>query len=326
MIITQTPLRLSFLGGGTDFKEYINENKFGCVLSSAINKYIYVFVKTHGELYKEKIRLNYSQTETVNDISLIKNEIIRESLKFLKIKDRLYISTIADLPAMSGLGSSSSFCVGLLNALYTFKGEKISPIKIACNAFAIEKEILKKNVGMQDHIISAIGGMNYIKMYKKKINYEKIKDQKVINKIFELNLCFCLNKYRKAESVLRDQVKNQKKNLISFNNMRSLAIDGYKDIKDENYSEFFKKIALSWDLKKTLSKRISYNKVDNAYNECLKIGAYGGKISGAGGGGFLNIFSKKKFHKKILQQMKKFNFNNININYSASGTKFFVIK
>jgi len=326
MIITKSPLRISFIGGGTDFKEYIAENKFGCVISSAIDKYIYVCVKKHGELFKEKIRLNYSQAETVNDIKNIKNEIIRESLRFLKIRDKIYISTIADIPEMSGLGSSGAFGVGLLNALYTYKGEKKSPIKIAMNAFAIEKEILNKKVGIQDQIISAIGGMNFIKIYKKNIYYEKIKNKKFINKVFRSNLCFCLNKYRKAESILKDQLKNHKNNINDLNQIKFLTLNGYEDVKNGDYINFFKKIDESWHYKKKLSKLISYSQIDRAYNECLKLGALGGKVSGAGGGGFLNIFSKAKFQKKIISKMRKHNFYNIKINISESGSKTFIFK
>ena len=139
MIITKTPLRVSFLGGGTDFPIFINNNNFGCVISTTIDKFIYISIKKHGELFNEKIRLNYSNAETTNNVQKIKNDIIRETLKFLKIKERIYISTVSDIPSNSGLGSSSSFCVGLLKGLYKFIGKKVTPLKIARDAFHIEK-------------------------------------------------------------------------------------------------------------------------------------------------------------------------------------------
>ena len=157
MIISRTPLRISFAGGGTDIPSFYKKNSYGCVLSSAINKYIYVSVKKHSKLYSEKIRLNYSETETVNDVEKIKNPIIRTCLKFLEIDDNIYISTVADAPGSSGLGSSSTFCVGLLNALYAYKGQKVNSNRLAKEAAKIEMEILKRPIGKQDHYAAAFG-------------------------------------------------------------------------------------------------------------------------------------------------------------------------
>ena len=163
MIISRTPLRISFAGGGTDIPSFYKKNSYGCVLSSAINKYIYVSVKKHSKLYSEKIRLNYSETETVNDVEKIKNPIIRTCLKFLEIDDNIYISTVADAPGSSGLGSSSTFCVGLLNALYAYKGQKVNSNRLAKEAAKIEMEILKRPIGKQDHYAAAFGSINFFK-------------------------------------------------------------------------------------------------------------------------------------------------------------------
>ena len=163
MIISKTPLRISFAGGGTDLRSYYENNKFGAVLNTSINSYIYVTIKKQTSLFQEKYRLNYSETELVNDLEQINNPIIRECIRFLEINDQLYISTIADAPASTGLGSSSTFCVGLLNTLYKFKGEVVSPGRLAEEAAYIECDILKRPMGKQDHYAAGFGGLNYIR-------------------------------------------------------------------------------------------------------------------------------------------------------------------
>lgn len=321
MIITKTPLRISFLGGGTDFPIFINKNNYGCVISSTINKFIYISIKKHGELFNEKIRLNYSSSEVTDNVSGIKNDIIREAIKFLKIKDRIYISTVSDIPANSGLGSSSAFCVGLLKGLYEFKGKKVAPLKIASEAFHIERNLLKKNVGYQDHYIASLGGLNFIKFYKNKVITKKIINKKIINTINDHYLCFATNKYRKAEKILSDQTKNFKANEFNLLNIKKLTLEGNSFLDKKKYNEFFKNIDKSWKQKKMLSKKISNKSIDNAYALCIKNNALGGKISGAGGGGFLSIFAKKKTHKKIISEMKKIGYKHISLKLENSGSK-----
>ena len=147
MIISKTPLRISFGGGGTDLPSFYKNHDYGAVLSTAINRYIYVIVKSHSDIFDEHIRLNYSEVERVGNFEEIKNPIIRECLRFLKIDDRLFINTIADLPGSSGLGSSSSFCVGLLNALYKFRGDCVSAGRLAEEAAHIELDVLGRTMG-----------------------------------------------------------------------------------------------------------------------------------------------------------------------------------
>ena len=143
MIVSKTPLRISFAGGGTDLPSFYMNNEYGAVFSSSINKYIYVTVKRHSNLYQEKIRLNYFETELVDDVEDISNPIIRECLRFLEIDDSIYISTVADAPASSGLGSSSTFCVGLLKALYAYTGQSVNGVRLAEEAAHIEIDLLQ---------------------------------------------------------------------------------------------------------------------------------------------------------------------------------------
>lgn len=321
MIITKTPLRISFLGGGTDFPIFIKNNKFGCVISSTINKFIYVSVKQHGSVFNEKYRLNYSDTEVVNSKNEIKNDIIRSALEYLKIRDSIYVSTISDLPSNTGLGSSSAFCVGLLNALYHYIGKKVSKQQLALDAFYIEKEVLAKSVGYQDHFNAVYGGFNYIKFYKNRFSINNEKNKKKISRLFSHLVCFDLNQLRHAEEILKDQIKNYKNNYTNLVSIKNLTMSGYQDLKNDDFISFFKKIDLSWQQKKQLSKKISNNKFNKAYDICINNGAYGGKISGAGGGGFLNIFCQKNKKLKITNKLKRLGYKNIEINYYPEGSK-----
>src|ERR671919_1418509 len=160
-IMTRTPLRVSFAGGGTDLADFY-EREFGAVFSTAINKYIYVTVKRHGNVFNESIRLNYSKSEQVQKIDEIENDIARECLRFLEIEPPIYISTVADLPASTGLGGSSSFAVGLLNALHAFRGERVSAGQLAGEASHIEIDVLGHPIGKQDQYATAFGGLNLL--------------------------------------------------------------------------------------------------------------------------------------------------------------------
>ena len=173
-IITRTPLRISFFGGGSDIKKFYSKKR-GMVISSTIDKFIYVTIKKHGKTFDEKYRLNYQKSENVNNVNNIKNNIIRESLKYLKITEPLYISTIADIPSMSGLGSSSSFTVGLLKGLFALKNKKISKKKLAELACKIEIDLLKSPIGKQDQYAAAYGGINKFVFYKKNVQVYSLK-------------------------------------------------------------------------------------------------------------------------------------------------------
>ena len=163
MIISKTPLRISFAGGGTDLPYFYRNNSFGAVLNSSIDKYLYVTVKKHCHLYPEKIRLNYSAVEQVNYVEDIQNPIIKACLIHTGIDDRIYISTVSDAPGSSGLGSSSSFCVGLLHCLYSYKGKKVCRGRLAEEAAFIEIDVLNRPMGKQDHYAASFGGVNFIR-------------------------------------------------------------------------------------------------------------------------------------------------------------------
>jgi D-glycero-alpha-D-manno-heptose-7-phosphate kinase len=289
-ITTRAPLRISFFGGGTDFPKYYNKYTGG-VLGCSIDRFVYVTIKSHNNLYKEKLRLNYSSTENVKCISGIKNNLIRECFKMLPIKLPVYISIISDIPTGSGLGSSSATIVGLLKALHEIRGEKIANYKLAQEACKIEIEKLKKKIGKQDQYLTAMGGINFIKFNKN----EEVKIQKIYNK----NICKIINNslliwtgnYREANNILSDQNSKINKNISILKKLYQISIEGKSIIlkKKINLKLFGNLLDRNWELKKILSNKISSNKINILYKKLKKRGILGGKILGAGGGGFLFV-------------------------------------
>ena len=211
-IITKTPLRISFFGGGSDIKKFYLKKR-GLIISSTIDKYIYVTIKRHGNTFDEKYRINYQQSENVNKINKIKNNIIRESLKYLKIDEPLYISTIADIPARSGLGSSSSFTIGLLKGLFELKNKKISKKELAELACKIEIDVIKSPIGKQDQYAAAFGGLNKFIFSKNSVSIESL-EKKIDPKFIFQNLqLFFTGIYRSTNSIL-SSIHNSSENKI----------------------------------------------------------------------------------------------------------------
>lgn len=309
MIISKTPLRVSFAGGGTDIPSFYKKNSYGCVLSSAINKYIYVSVKPHSELFMEKIRLNYSETETVNNVTKIKNPIIKACLNFLDINENIYISTVADAPGSSGLGSSSSFCVGLLNALYAYKGITVNRNKLAKDAAKIEMDVLKRPIGKQDHFAAAFGGINLFKFHSNEsITIRPIDRLNKYSKlIFRNLLTFFTNHSRDASKILSNQNKRAELNINNLLLIREQAEYLYDQIQNDSLTlkKFGEILDEGWKIKMNLSKKISNKVIDDTYYLAKQKGAYGGKLSGAGGGGFLSFVAKKDKQKELIKALSK---------------------
>tara|TARA_B100000315_G_scaffold127921_1_gene117632 strand:+ start:5095 stop:6087 length:993 start_codon:yes stop_codon:yes gene_type:complete len=324
MIVSKTPLRISFAGGGTDLPSFYKKNGFGSVLSTSIDSYIYVVIKKHSNVFNEKIRLNYSDTELVNDVAKIKNPIIRGCLEFMNIDDHIYISTVADSPSSSGLGSSSSFCVGLLNALYKYKGITTSSGRIAEEAAHIEINILKRPMGKQDHYAAAYGGLNGFQFHAdgsvtlKPLHIPK----ETIHKVFDNMISFWTNLSRPAEKVLAEQHKNNHKNKDILLEIRKQVEELTKILHEKkfNIKDFATVIHKGWETKKKLASQVSNPSIDTYYNISIKNGAYGGKISGAGGGGFLNVFASKNKHRKIINSLVKEGLKPFKFNSDSLGT------
>src|SRR5437870_6014622 len=221
LVVTRTPLRVSFAGGGTDLSDFY-EHGHGTVFSTTIDKYIYVTVKRHGPVFDEQIRLNYSKSEQVNRIDEIENDIARECLRFLEIEPPIYVSTVGDLPASTGLGGSSSFAVGLLNALHAYRGERVSAGQLAEEASYIEIDVLKQPIGKQDQYAAAFGGLNCFSF--KPGGGVIVEPQRLVNgaliTLLEQFLTFWTGHQRDASSVLTEQKANTAQKMQSLMKMR----------------------------------------------------------------------------------------------------------
>ena len=319
-IVTRTPLRVSFNGGGTDIKYYYEREK-GLTLSTTVDKYIYVTVKEHGDLFDEKIRLNYSQTEVLSNFDDIKNNIIRECLKFLNISNSIYISTISDLPAKTGLGSSSSFAVGLLHALNVFKGNSLTSEELAEQASYIEIDVLDSPIGKQDHYAAAFGGFNLFNYQRSgKVIVENFNNVENLKQVFDNAMFFWTGKTRSASKILTNQKQNFGKNIENLNLIKNLTIEASELFKkDFDIIKFGEIIDNSWYLKRKLSNKISNYEFDNIYKKAKEVGAIGGKILGAGGGGFFMIMAEKKYHQSLKKTFRKY--DQIKMNPIEGGTK-----
>ena len=319
IVITKTPLRISFVGGGTDMPYFYNKFS-GATISCAINKYVYVTAKYHNN-FQEKYRLNYSATENVKSVDEIKNLRIREVIKKLKITRPLYINTFADIPTNSGLGSSSSFTVGLIHALCGLENKNISKKKIAEMAYEIEARITNNSLGKQDHYIASFGGIKHIQYNKKKIKISSIVlDKKKIEYLFNSFFLVWTGKNRSATNVLKDQKKNIKKNYINLNLLNNFTKNFLNEIKKEklNIKKMAKIVSKTWDLKKKFSKLVTSNSINRIYNEIVNKISYGGKLLGAGNGGFILIIFDLKKRKKIMKSLKKYQY--LNVKLEINGT------
>jgi D-glycero-alpha-D-manno-heptose-7-phosphate kinase len=290
LVLTRTPFRVSFAGGGTDLAAFY-ETHSGVVLSTAINKYIYVTVKKHGEIFNEAIRLNYSRSEQVGRIDQIENNIARECLRFLQVDPPIYISTVGDLPASTGLGGSSSFAVGLLNALHAYRGERVSAGQLAEEASYIEIEILKEPIGKQDQYAAAFGGFNVF-CFKSggDVTVEPVRvTNGNLNALFERVLMFWTGHQRDSAHVLAEQKQNTPAKMESLLKMRDQAQQLQKLLSNGHggLEAFGAVMGEGWQLKRGLASTISTCQIDHWYQLAREAGASGGKLCGAGGGGFL---------------------------------------
>lgn len=307
MIITRTPFRISFFGGGTDYPGWYKENG-GTVLSTTIDKYCYINCRPLPPFFKYKHRIVYSQSENVKDINKIDHPSVRECLRFINIDHGLEIHHDGDLPARSGLGSSSSFTVGLINALYGLKGIMKSKKELALEAIHVEQTMIKENVGSQDQTAAAFGGFN-------KIDFggsHHISVQPIIMNPERLDLLqnnfmlFFTGLSRNASEIAKTQIKNIKKTDEELKIMTAIANEGFSIIKDRKPTEDFGKLLkTSWEYKKKLSSKISNPRIDAIYDTAIKAGALGGKLLGAGGGGFILFFAPPEIQPRIKEKLKK---------------------
>ncbi len=296
MIITRTPFRVSFAGGGTDIKDFYLRHGYGAVVSAAIQQYMYIVIHPY---FHDKIRIKYSKTEDVLSAEEVKHPIVRECLKKVGIETGVEIASFADVASGTGLGSSSAFTVGLLNALYAYKGRIISKHQLAEDACEIEIDILKEPIGKQDQFASAYGNINYIRFNKDEtVDVSPILLSEYTKAELENSLClYYVGGTRDAKDILSNQRENLLNNydkFIHLKNMFSLA-ENLRDIFINYNNE--KKSSISWHIgdilkkgwsfKKELADCISNANIDSIYDNAFNVGAKGGKLLGAGGAGFL---------------------------------------
>jgi len=289
MIIVQAPLRVSFFGGGTDFRSFF-ELEGGCVLSSAIDKYIFITVKKR---FDQLLRIGYTHTEMVESVNEIQHELIREALRKTGITQGVEVTTMGDIPsAGSGLGSSSTVTVGALQAMYTFLGEIVPAERLAREACEIEIGHLGKPIGVQDQYIAAYGGMRFMEFRPDgQILCERIDlSASLRQRLNKSLLLFFTGVTRRADSILDEQKRNIGDRLTILREMKQMAYAARDEMQAGNLEAIGKLLHEGWELKKQLATLISNGTINEMYQAARRAGAIGGKITGAGGGGFLLLF------------------------------------
>ena len=318
MIIVQTPLRISFAGGGTDFPEYYRRAG-GCVVSSTIDKYIYVIIK---DRFDKNIRIGYSRTELVESVDEIEHELVREAMKKVGVHYGIEIATMADIPSEgSGLGSSSSVTVALLHALYTFKGQLVTPGQLAREACEIELDILGKPIGKQDQYIAAYGGLRRIDFHADEtvgVSWVPMPEEPK-RRLGESLMLFYTGITRKADSILAEQKDNITDKRETLDKMKAQADETYNALVDGNLNRIGRVMDAGWQHKKQLATSISNAPINAYYEAALDAGAVGGKVAGAGGGGFLLLFCSPGRQAAVRHALA--NLRELPIQLERDGTK-----
>ena len=305
MIISRTPLRISFVGGGSDIPSFYRHTP-GAVVSTAINKYVYIAV---SEQFDGRMIIQYSKIEVVTKVSDIENNLVREAINLTGINSGIHITSVSDIPAEgTGMGSSSSYVVGLLNALYAYQGKHVNAEKLAREACQIEIDILKKPIGKQDQYIAAYGGFQYIQFNSNESVYVdpiicKIETKKILEKKL---LLFYTGITRSSDPILAKQTKNMasltsKRKIMT--KMVHLAGEMNNALNENKLDRFGRMLHENWILKKQMAEGVSNPQIDKWYEIALKNGAIGGKLLGAGGGGFLLFYAPEEKHKKIVSAL-----------------------
>jgi len=311
MILSRTLLRISFVGGGTDLPSFYENNDYGCVISASIDQYIYIGV---NHRFDGKIRLAYAKNELIDSVNEIQNERMKVALKKLGIMDSIEVFYISDVPKKMGLGGSSTFTVGLLNALYSYLGEKAYSERLAREACNIEIDILKNPIGKQDQYAAAIGGLNYIKFWANGTVSVKpiLIDENLIKGIMNNLIFIYLGQSHDASNILNDVNNNIKSTNSLLKRMRNITDELYKELMQRNINGFRDALKENWELKKRTSSLISTKGIEDLYKRAITYGAEAGKILGAGGGGYLMLyvpFEKQNYFKEKFSNYKTFKFN-----------------
>ena len=317
MIISRTPFRISFAGGGTDLESFYREEA-GAVVSTAIDKYMYVNVHPY---FEDRILLKYSRTELVKRVSQIKHPLMREAIRLSKIKGGIEIASAADVAAGTGLGSSSSFTVGLLHALHAFEGRYVPAERLAREACEVEIGLVKEPIGKQDQTIAAHGGFQFIEFLPSgQVRVQPIifprGKEKALN---ERMLLFYTGATRSASRILNRQRRRAKANRDHLRRIRGFADAARESLQCGRIDDLGEILHEGWELKKSLAKGISNPRIDRAYAKARRAGAMGGKVLGAGGGGFLLLFTKNGRQGSVRRAMK--GWREIEFKFEPEGSK-----
>lgn len=323
MVISKTPVRVSFFGGGTDYPDYFHEFE-GSVLSTSIDKYIYVTVNKIEGLLDHKYRIAYSKLELCKHVDEINHPVVREVIKYLGIEGGLEVNIISDLPARTGIGSSSSFTVGLLHSLYALMGIMKTKEQLAHEAIHIEQEVLKERVGVQDQLAAALGGFNHMKFTAERLEVNPLilpKERKVA--LQDNLLMFYTGVNRFASEILKEQIqKTQEKKIVTelkdIYNMVQRGIAILTD-SDKDLTEFGTLMHEAWMAKRSLSSAISNDFLDDIYNKARNAGAIGGKLLGAGGGGFFIFYVPEDSQRAVKEALKHLHL--INFSFENEGSR-----
>jgi D-glycero-alpha-D-manno-heptose-7-phosphate kinase len=294
VIISETPLRISFLGGGTDYPEYFNKHG-GSVLGTAIDKFGYISVsRFYSRLFDYSIRIAYRQVECVNTLDEIQHAPFRECLRWCGLERDVEVHNTAELPAFTGLGSSSTFVVGLLNALHAFRGESVRGLQLAHEAIKLEREVLKEAVGVQDQTFAAVGGFCLLEFRNgTDITVHRVPLSDERKRELEAHmLVVYTGMQRRASELAQRLISTVDANTVALHRMRQLVDEGYRELTGTgSFSRFGALVDESWKLKQSLDHGIANGHIQSLYERACAAGAFGGKLLGAGGGGFLLLIT-----------------------------------
>lgn len=302
MIISRAPVRISFFGGGTDYPEhFLNEG--GAVLATAIDKFSYVTASPFlSHLFDYSIRVSYRKVELTRTVDEIEHRVFRECLKVCGLEKDIELHNVADLPAFTGLGSSSTFTVSLLHALHSFKGEFLRPNELACEAIYVERHLLKEHVGCQDQIMASYGGFNLIEFRTEKdFSVQRVPlTPRRLAEFEKLLFLVFTGITRKASDIAAKQLRKVSGNRTRLSDMHAMVRQGYDILTSEKpLRDFGELLHHSWELKRDLDECISTSEIDEIYQRGREGGAWGGKLLGAGGGGFMLFLAPPEAHDRL---------------------------
>lgn len=318
MLITRTPFRMSFFGGGTDYQEYFSEYG-GCVLSTTIDKYCYLSMRQLPPFFEYKNQFTYSKIERFNEPSEVHHPLVRAALEYIPT-ERIQIAYDADLPACSGIGSSSAFAVGLLQSLHAFKNEYPDRMELAKEAIHLERTLCNEVGGVQDQIAAAFGGLNRINFTSEGYEIKPIALYKERREEFQNNLMLVFTGFTHFSSEIAEAQKSNMPAILSqLHEMKALVNVAEKILIDGDLDDFGRLLDHTWQLKRTLSDRITNNEIDIMYKKAIENGALGGKLLGAGGGGFMLLYVPKEKQADIKHCFKDQRF--VPFSFEDSGTR-----